>query len=183
MMIELSSAACDITLHPNNPTNKLFSRPNSILTMAPIAIHTLSLDTKPYSDMSETPSPDGPLLAIQPSKTTSSISTTWLKLNSTAPIQVEVGELPAIQQVEVGQLPPSHQDEPFSGAKKLRYILENTDELIVCPGVYDGLSARTAIELGFKAMYMVRLDNISSFSFDDKILCWPGIFDARSRYH
>lgn len=40
-------------------------------------------------------------------------------------------------------------------ASKLRRMLKETDELIVCPGVYDGLSARVAIELGFKAMYMV----------------------------
>lgn len=46
--------------------------------------------------------------------------------------------------------------EPTSGAKKLRKMLFETNELIVCPGVYDGLSARTAIELGFNAMYMVR---------------------------
>ncbi|ROV99463.1 hypothetical protein VMCG_06362 [Cytospora schulzeri] len=112
--------------------------------MAPIAIQELNLDTKPYpSDMSETPSPDGPLLAIPSSKESSSVSTTWLKLNSSAPIHVEVKEIPA-----------AYHDEPFSGAKKLRHLLENTDELIVCPGVYDGLSARTAMELGFKSLYM-----------------------------
>ncbi|KAH6660868.1 putative carboxyphosphonoenolpyruvate phosphonomutase [Truncatella angustata] len=44
--------------------------------------------------------------------------------------------------------------QPTSGAKKLRKMLFETNELIVCPGVYDGLSARTAIELGFNAMYM-----------------------------
>ncbi|KAG5927215.1 hypothetical protein E4U42_002443 [Claviceps africana] len=44
--------------------------------------------------------------------------------------------------------------EPVSGATKLRKMLLETNELIVCPGVYDGLSARTAIELGFDAMYM-----------------------------
>lgn len=114
--------------------------------MAPIAIQ--DLDTKSYSsEMSETPSSDGPLLAITPSKESSSISTTWLKLHSTAPIHVEVKEIPAS---------PAYHDEPFSGAKKLRHLLENTDELIVCPGVYDGLSARTAMELDFKALYMVR---------------------------
>ena len=41
------------------------------------------------------------------------------------------------------------------GASKLRRILKDTNELIICPGVYDGLSARVAMELGFKAMYMV----------------------------
>ncbi|KAI1799949.1 oxaloacetate Acetylhydrolase [Daldinia bambusicola] len=44
--------------------------------------------------------------------------------------------------------------EPTSGAKKLRKMLFETNELIICPGVYDGLSARTAMELGFNAMYM-----------------------------
>ncbi|KAI2635259.1 putative carboxyphosphonoenolpyruvate phosphonomutase [Xylaria nigripes] len=44
--------------------------------------------------------------------------------------------------------------EPMSGAKKLRRMLLETEELIICPGVYDGLSARTAIEVGFHAMYM-----------------------------
>ncbi|KAH7046764.1 oxaloacetate Acetylhydrolase [Macrophomina phaseolina] len=33
-------------------------------------------------------------------------------------------------------------------------LLEETNELIVCPGVYDGLSARTAIEVGFNGLYM-----------------------------
>lgn len=47
-------------------------------------------------------------------------------------------------------------EEPNSGASKLRKMLLQSNELIVCPGVYDGLSARTAIELGFNAMYMVR---------------------------
>lgn len=45
---------------------------------------------------------------------------------------------------------------PDSGATKLRKMIFETNELIVCPGVYDGLSARTAIEVGFNAMYMVR---------------------------
>jgi methylisocitrate lyase len=34
-------------------------------------------------------------------------------------------------------------------------MLKDSRELIVCPGVYDGLSARIAMELGFKGMYMV----------------------------
>ncbi|RYP67081.1 hypothetical protein DL770_008689 [Monosporascus sp. CRB-9-2] len=49
----------------------------------------------------------------------------------------------------------SSMDVSMSGAKKLCKMLEEADELIVCPGVYDGLSALTAIELGSNAMYMV----------------------------
>lgn len=40
-------------------------------------------------------------------------------------------------------------------ASKLRRMLKDSRELVVCPGVYDGLSARIAMELGFKGMYMV----------------------------
>ncbi|KAK8119553.1 carboxyphosphonoenolpyruvate phosphonomutase [Apiospora kogelbergensis] len=45
-------------------------------------------------------------------------------------------------------------NKPTSGATKLRKMIFETNELIVCPGVYDGLSARTAIEVGFNALYM-----------------------------
>ncbi|KAE8153553.1 putative carboxyphosphonoenolpyruvate phosphonomutase [Aspergillus avenaceus] len=41
-----------------------------------------------------------------------------------------------------------------AGASKLRRMLRETNEMIVCPGVYDGLSARIAMQVGFKAMYM-----------------------------
>lgn len=40
-------------------------------------------------------------------------------------------------------------------ATRFRNMLINTDKLIVCPGVYDGLSARVAHEVGFEALYMV----------------------------
>lgn len=111
-------------------------------------IDSIKLDTQvTYDERSETPSPTGPLPVTPPSyqlNIPSSKSTTWLKLNSTGPIHVKVEQTTEFLD-----------EEPFSGAKKLRYLLENTDELIVCPGVYDGLSARTAIELGFKSLYMV----------------------------
>lgn len=41
---------------------------------------------------------------------------------------------------------------------RLQKMIYETDELIVCPGVYDGLSARTAHEVGFDALYMVCFD-------------------------
>ncbi|KAJ6000845.1 hypothetical protein N7481_001254 [Penicillium waksmanii] len=39
-------------------------------------------------------------------------------------------------------------------ASKLHRMLKDTKDLIVCPGVYDGLSARIAMDLGFKGLYM-----------------------------
>lgn len=50
---------------------------------------------------------------------------------------------------------PSVSVNMLTSATKLRRQLHESNELIVCPGVYDGLSARIAINLGFKAMYMV----------------------------
>lgn len=121
--------------------------------MAPAAIEEIKLVTSHVPrDMSETPSPDGPLYAVPCSRSSSISTTTWLKLNSNEPTHIKVEEVPAIPN-----------DEPFTGAKKLRHLLENTDELVVCPGVYDGLSARTAIELGFKSLYMVRHSRSISF--------------------
>lgn len=41
-----------------------------------------------------------------------------------------------------------------SPATKLKRRLEESKDLIVCPGVYDGFSARIALSVGFDAMYM-----------------------------
>ena len=49
-----------------------------------------------------------------------------------------------------------HAVEPtWSGATRLKHLLRDSNELIVCPGVYDGLSARIAMSVGFSALYMV----------------------------
>lgn len=37
---------------------------------------------------------------------------------------------------------------------KLRQMIQSSSRIIVCPGVYDGLSARIALQVGFDAMYM-----------------------------
>ena len=70
-------------------------------------------------------------------------------------------------------LTEDHQDEPigasvkggqlddvWSPATKLKHRLRDTQNLIVCPGVYDGFSARIALSVGFDAMYMVRLRSL-----------------------
>ena len=55
-------------------------------------------------------------------------------------------------------------------ASKLRRMLKDTKDLIVCPGVYDGLSARIAMEVGFKGLYMVRTPNyVFTFLYTDKV--------------
>lgn len=49
-----------------------------------------------------------------------------------------------------GQIAPA----VHSGATKLRRRLEENTDIIVCPGVYDGFSARIALQVGFDALYM-----------------------------
>jgi 2-methylisocitrate lyase-like PEP mutase family enzyme len=39
--------------------------------------------------------------------------------------------------------------------QRLRSLLEPSKSIIVAPGVYDGFSARIALELGFQCLYMV----------------------------
>ena len=47
-------------------------------------------------------------------------------------------------------------DEYLLPATRLKRQIETTRDLIVCPGVYDGFSARIALSVGFDALYMVR---------------------------
>ena len=43
----------------------------------------------------------------------------------------------------------------LSPATRLKHRIQHTNDLIVCPGVYDGLSARIAQAVGFETLYMV----------------------------
>jgi 2-methylisocitrate lyase-like PEP mutase family enzyme len=45
--------------------------------------------------------------------------------------------------------------KPLTGAKRLRELLKDPKKLVLCPGVYDGLTARLALATGFDAIYMV----------------------------
>lgn len=45
--------------------------------------------------------------------------------------------------------------KPFTGAKRLRELLKDPKNLVVCPGVYDGLTARLGLAAGYDALYMV----------------------------
>ncbi|KAH8820275.1 Pyruvate/Phosphoenolpyruvate kinase-like domain-containing protein [Xylogone sp. PMI_703] len=42
----------------------------------------------------------------------------------------------------------------MAAVKKLRELLAEKDKIIVCPGVYDGLTARIALNAGFDCLYM-----------------------------
>lgn len=48
--------------------------------------------------------------------------------------------------------------QPLTGARKLRELLKDPEKLVLLPGVYDGLTARLALSVGFDAIYMVGID-------------------------
>lgn len=42
-----------------------------------------------------------------------------------------------------------------SPAARLRALLADESKIVVCPGVYDGFTARIAVKQGVDALYMV----------------------------
>lgn len=69
-------------------------------------------------------------------------------------VSSQVGNL--LYQAKKGLLHQAdHPREMVPASTKLRRLLDKPNHLIVCPGVYDGFSARVALEVGFDALYMV----------------------------
>jgi 2-methylisocitrate lyase-like PEP mutase family enzyme len=54
----------------------------------------------------------------------------------------------------------SSHSKSLIGAAKLRASLAENDKIIACPGVYDGLTARIALKVGFECLYMVGLSSM-----------------------
>ena len=52
-------------------------------------------------------------------------------------------------------IPDTSSASSLNPATRLKHKLQHTNDLIVCPGVYDGLSARVAMKTGFETLYMV----------------------------
>lgn len=46
--------------------------------------------------------------------------------------------------------------KPLTAVQKLRVMLSDPEKFIVCPGVYDGYTARIALQEGADCLYMVR---------------------------
>lgn len=88
--------------------------------------------------------------------------------NKNSSIQVETIEIiPTPPSTPTKQVTPVlYREEFLSSATRLKKRIEETDELIVCPGVYDGFSARIALHVGFTALYMV----IPSFTYPSNII-------------
>lgn len=48
---------------------------------------------------------------------------------------------------------------PLTAVQKLREMLADPNKFIACPGVYDGFTARIALQEGVDCLYMVKLPN------------------------
>jgi 2-methylisocitrate lyase-like PEP mutase family enzyme len=57
------------------------------------------------------------------------------------------------QEKSVANGNPFHRTNTPGG--RLRRLLSQRENIIVAPGVYDGFSARIALEVGFDCLYMV----------------------------
>ncbi len=75
-------------------------------------------------------------------------------ITATMPL-VKVGIIEA--EASPAPTPKVYSESFLSSATRLKQQILETDELIVCPGVYDGFSARIALSVGFSALYMVRV--------------------------
>lgn len=49
----------------------------------------------------------------------------------------------------------TNQAEQQTAVAALRAQLAEPDKIVVCPGVYDGFTARMALKAGFDCLYMV----------------------------
>jgi methylisocitrate lyase len=78
------------------------------------------------------------------------------QLTNVPDIQVTKASIPAKEPSTVGVKirAPQIYDAFAPASTRLRYMIKNRDKILVCPGVYDGLSARIAINVGFEGMYM-----------------------------
>ncbi|EMC98680.1 hypothetical protein BAUCODRAFT_30945 [Baudoinia panamericana UAMH 10762] len=47
-----------------------------------------------------------------------------------------------------------HIEQPVSGPRRLRQMLSDPSKTVVAPGVYDGITARLALNAGFECLYM-----------------------------
>lgn len=73
--------------------------------------------------------------------------------------KVEVAKTALVKQpsnrwVGVAITAPTTYSPTLPPSTRLRYLVAHSPSIIVCPGVYDGLSARIAMSLGFKGLYM-----------------------------
>lgn len=58
----------------------------------------------------------------------------------------------------------------ITAVSKLRGMLQQPEKVVVAPGVFDGLSARIAVSLGFDVLYMVLPNKATTQYRDEKVL-------------
>ena len=158
---EFSTPALDtIDVFPE-PIQKSFPELIENRALAPVQESVPELIQKPVAEPVLKPAPE----PVQKSIPETFLKSTHLPLLPPSPALSATTTTTVIQQSTTTTTPkvvpqpfprPAYEDVTYNspGAAKLQRILRETDDLIVCPGVYDGLSARVAHEVGFQALYM-----------------------------
>lgn len=140
-------------IHPNSAAEIFANGPGTLATTPTVDIAINGTEEKASNEK----------LIITPAK---ELKPAFENKNSS--IQVETIEIipspPSTPTKEVS--PKLYREEFLSSATRLKKRIEETDELIVCPGVYDGFSARIALHVGFTALYMV----ISSSTYPSNVI-------------
>lgn len=57
----------------------------------------------------------------------------------------------------MGSFTPVNDERKMTAVQRLRSMLADPEKFIACPGVYDGLTARIALNEGVDCLYMVRI--------------------------
>lgn len=78
-----------------------------------------------------------------------------VEIEANAPVLNTASPISATTSTSAFQIcAPLGYDPNAPASSRLRHMIKNLDHILVCPGVYDGLSARIALSVGFEGMYM-----------------------------
>lgn len=151
----------DCSNHIQAPTDHVTLNP----AVEPLAYHLLSADALgPVANSPQAASVDNETSVSQDNDKTA-------QLNNINPPPIhgtpkDGKSMPFVDNCPENRVPPTTNDPSqdtvgtalttkfLSPATALKRRLESTKDLIVCPGVYDGFSARIALSIGFDALYM-----------------------------
>lgn len=141
-LIDITQTGADINVSGDETLLYIASRDlNSPIEVTTTAI----LVDEPLTEVSEVPEDD-------PVHDLSSLSADSELDIPAADTETQVEESKLASTVDISA--PSIYDANAPGSTRLRYMIKNLDHILVCPGVYDGLSARIALQVGFEGMYM-----------------------------
>ncbi len=111
-----------------------------------------------------------PAVAIEEVKSEKGTSTPSLEIESQEKLSSTIADLSVPEATAPAAIPstqnlsgptsaiqiraPTTYDPNAPSSTRLRHMIKHNSHILVCPGVYDGLSARIALSVGFSGLYM-----------------------------